>query len=80
MRAFIAATGIGATLLLGTPSAQATDPDVWWSYSSSSISYDDARAKAYAMAVEWGYTECPRTYRYTSGTPTTYHVEIGCTV
>ena len=80
VRAVIGTAVIGAALLFGTTSAQATDPDVAWFYSSSSISYDDAYANAYAMAVEWGYTSCPRTYRSTSGTPPTYGVEIGCTV
>jgi hypothetical protein len=81
VRAVIGTAVIGAGLLFGTTSAQATDSDVAWFYSSSSISYDDARAKAYAMAVEWGYTSCPYTHHLSaSGTPPTYHVEIGCTV
>jgi hypothetical protein len=81
VRAVIGTAVIGAALLFGPTSAQATDSDVAWFYSSSSISYDDAYANAYAMAVEWGYTSCPFTHRYPyGGTPPTYGVEIGCTV
>ena len=43
----------------------------------SQISYDDATAEAYALAVEWGYTYCPRTpaAHTTYGNPPTYYVD-----
>jgi hypothetical protein len=80
VRAVVAAGGIGALLLIGTPSAQAWDGEYQGShfYGTSQVSFQDARDIAYASAVESGFPECYVYGRRSYGTPVTYEINLLC--
>ena len=80
VRASVAAAGIGATLLVTAPSAQAWDDydSAVHFYGTSQVSYQDARDIAYADAVEWGYPRCAVESYRSYGSPVSYEVELIC--
>jgi hypothetical protein len=80
VKAFIATASIGASLIVGAPSAHASDPDQMYFDGYSSVSFADARADAVALAVDWGYPNCRPGWVHSEsfGNPVTYYVEIAC--
>ena len=80
VRAFVAAAGIGALMLVGAPSAQATDGDQVWTMftGTSQVSWGDAHDIAYASANESGFPRCDFYSSRTYGSPVTYEVDIVC--
>jgi hypothetical protein len=80
VRAVMMAAGIGATLLVSAPSAQAWDDyyNAMHFYGTSQVSYQDAQDIAYADAVEWGYSQCHVESWQSYGSPVSYEVQLIC--
>jgi hypothetical protein len=80
VKAFMMVAGIGATLLVSAPSAQAWDDydSAVNFYGSSQVSFQDARDIAYASAVEWGYPRCAVDSYTSYGSPVTWEVDLIC--
>jgi hypothetical protein len=80
VKTFFATASIGAALVVGAPSAHASDPGLEYFGAYSSVSYDDARASAVALAADWGYTICRAGMSHWEswGNPVEYYVEVAC--
>ena len=80
VKAFIATASIGASLVVGAPAAHASDPEAMYFGGYSSVSYEDARAEAVALANDWGYLSCRPGWVHSEafGNPVTYYVEVTC--